>query len=126
MWGYWVADGVEKKGAAVMPPFRLSRLLPHWLRVRLRARCLHKLTRTRLTMELLTARLHLFPSMPRDDAEQIAYLGAVKWLDKRRERVMKVKVRRELRKLGVEVEPEKEWLLMGDEEKEKVLERMTR
>lgn len=68
-------------------------LLPRWLRVRLRARRIYLISRARLTAEFLAD-----PFMPDEDAEQLARLGAVMWLDKRRERVLKVKVRRELRK----------------------------
>lgn len=97
------------------------------LRVRLRACRLYRISRARLATESLTEWKRLHPSMPDEDTEQLAYLGAVMRLEKRKERVLKVKMRRMLRELGVvEVDPEAEWLLIKDEEKEKVLERMIR
>lgn len=102
--------------------------LPHWLRARLRARHIYLIARRRLTAEAYTniKSARGGDDYTDEDLERIASIAATVYLERRQEKVMKIKVRRACKSAGVEIGPDKEWLLMSERERREVLERMNR
>lgn len=107
---------------------RIRIRIVHWFKARIRAHRIYLIARRRLTAEAYTniESARGGADYTDDDLEQIAYIAATVYLERRQEKVMKIKVRRACKAAGVEIGPDKEWLLMSERERREVLERMNR